>query len=63
MSNAAAGKTDTCLQTELTKLQTIHDKDEPFKRWCACMCVCVCILLLLVVLLKFFAGKLVSGVV
>lgn len=29
MSNTAGGKTEICFQIELTKFQTIGDKDEP----------------------------------
>lgn len=43
MSNTAAGKTEICLQIELTKFQTICDKDEPLKRWCVRVCVDNCL--------------------
>lgn len=32
MSNTATGKTEICLQIELTNFQTIGDKDEPLKK-------------------------------
>lgn len=43
MSNSPTGKTEICLQIELTKFQTICDKDEPLKRWCVHVCVGNCL--------------------